>query len=79
MLYKKGCGGYADNSSGAASCTGHGESILKVMLARLVLSQIEQGKIILKAVQKQFLFSKSVLGFNIKYAATIFCIIRTEH
>ncbi|XP_037637271.1 isoaspartyl peptidase/L-asparaginase isoform X2 [Sebastes umbrosus] len=39
-----GSGGYADNFSGAVSCTGHGESILKVTLARLILSHIEQGK-----------------------------------
>uniref|UniRef100_H3BWC3 Isoaspartyl peptidase/L-asparaginase n=1 Tax=Tetraodon nigroviridis TaxID=99883 RepID=H3BWC3_TETNG len=39
-----GCGGYADNLSGAVSCTGHGESILKVTLARLILSHMEQGK-----------------------------------
>lgn len=39
-----GSGGYADNLSGAVSCTGHGESILKVTLARLILSHIEQGK-----------------------------------
>lgn len=29
--------------SGAVSCTGHGESILKVTLARLILSHVEQG------------------------------------
>ncbi|XP_041866511.1 isoaspartyl peptidase/L-asparaginase [Melanotaenia boesemani] len=39
-----GCGGYADNLSGAVSCTGHGESILKVTLARLILSHMDQGK-----------------------------------
>lgn len=39
-----GCGGYADNCSGAVSCTGHGESILKVTLARLIMSYVEQGK-----------------------------------
>ncbi|XP_036978524.1 isoaspartyl peptidase/L-asparaginase isoform X1 [Acanthopagrus latus] len=39
-----GAGGYADNLSGAVSCTGHGESILKVTLARLILSHVEQGK-----------------------------------
>ncbi|XP_020488453.2 isoaspartyl peptidase/L-asparaginase isoform X1 [Labrus bergylta] len=39
-----GSGGYADNLSGAVSCTGHGESILKVTLARLIISHIEQGK-----------------------------------
>lgn len=42
--WKQGCGGYADNFCGAVSCTGHGESILKVTLARLILSHIEQGK-----------------------------------
>ncbi|XP_023267393.1 isoaspartyl peptidase/L-asparaginase-like isoform X2 [Seriola lalandi dorsalis] len=46
-----GCGGYADNFSGAVSCTGHGESILKVTLARLILSQIEQGKSVADASQ----------------------------
>ncbi|XP_073776979.1 isoaspartyl peptidase/L-asparaginase isoform X2 [Danio rerio] len=39
-----GSGGYADNRSGAVSCTGHGESILKVTLARLILFHVEQGK-----------------------------------
>uniref|UniRef100_A0A3B4ZVU6 Isoaspartyl peptidase/L-asparaginase n=1 Tax=Stegastes partitus TaxID=144197 RepID=A0A3B4ZVU6_9TELE len=38
-------GGYADNSSGAVSCTGHGESILKVTLARLILSHVEQKSV----------------------------------
>ncbi|XP_070697322.1 isoaspartyl peptidase/L-asparaginase [Pempheris klunzingeri] len=46
-----GCGGYADNSSGAVSCTGHGESILKVTLARLILSRVEQGKTVAEASQ----------------------------
>uniref|UniRef100_A0A4W6FV87 Isoaspartyl peptidase/L-asparaginase n=1 Tax=Lates calcarifer TaxID=8187 RepID=A0A4W6FV87_LATCA len=45
-----GSGGYADNFTGAVSCTGHGESILKVTLARLILSHIEQGKIPFNAV-----------------------------
>ncbi|CAL9687995.1 unnamed protein product [Knipowitschia caucasica] len=44
-----GCGGYADNFSGAVSCTGHGESILKVTLARLILSYMEQGKSVVEA------------------------------
>ncbi|XP_060942966.1 isoaspartyl peptidase/L-asparaginase [Limanda limanda] len=46
-----GSGGYADNCSGAVSCTGHGESILKVTLARLILSHIEQGKSVADASQ----------------------------
>ncbi|TRY85315.1 hypothetical protein DNTS_003205 [Danionella cerebrum] len=44
-----GSGGYADNGSGAVSCTGHGESILKVTLARLILFHMEQGKCALEA------------------------------
>lgn len=40
----KGSGGYADNCSGATSTTGHGESIMKVVLARLILYHMEQGK-----------------------------------
>ncbi|TSK22715.1 Isoaspartyl peptidase/L-asparaginase [Bagarius yarrelli] len=39
-----GCGGYADNNIGAVSPTGHGESIMKVTLARLILFHMEQGK-----------------------------------
>ncbi|XP_034407140.1 isoaspartyl peptidase/L-asparaginase [Cyclopterus lumpus] len=46
-----GAGGYADNLIGAVSCTGHGESILKVTLARLILSHIEQGKSLADASQ----------------------------
>ncbi|KAM4772534.1 isoaspartyl peptidase/L-asparaginase-like [Rhinophrynus dorsalis] len=39
-----GCGGYADNRVGAVSTTGHGESIMKVTLARLALFYMEQGE-----------------------------------
>ncbi|KAK2823927.1 hypothetical protein Q5P01_021102 [Channa striata] len=38
-----GSGGYADNNIGAVSTTGHGEAIMKVTLARLVLFHMEQG------------------------------------
>ncbi|MBN2334555.1 isoaspartyl peptidase/L-asparaginase [Candidatus Bathyarchaeota archaeon] len=38
-----GSGGYADNRVGGVSSTGHGESIMKVNLARLVLSNMEKG------------------------------------
>eukprot|EP00741_Cyanophora_paradoxa_P012482 tig00020610_g12061.t1 len=38
-----GCGAYADNASGGVSCTGHGESIMKVTLARQVLHGVEAG------------------------------------
>ncbi|KAF6731549.1 Isoaspartyl peptidase/L-asparaginase [Oryzias melastigma] len=46
-----GCGAYADNFSGAVSCTGHGESILKVTLAKLILSHVEQGESVADASQ----------------------------
>uniref|UniRef100_A0A8D3AZU4 Isoaspartyl peptidase/L-asparaginase n=1 Tax=Scophthalmus maximus TaxID=52904 RepID=A0A8D3AZU4_SCOMX len=38
-----GGGGYADNEAGAVSTTGHGEAIMKVTLARLILFHMEQG------------------------------------
>ncbi|XP_063049402.1 isoaspartyl peptidase/L-asparaginase-like [Engraulis encrasicolus] len=47
-----GSGAYADNQSGAVSCTGHGESLLKVTLARLILFHVEQGRGITEAVEK---------------------------
>ena len=37
-----GCGGYA-NEYGAATTTGHGESIMKVTLARDVVYNMERG------------------------------------
>jgi beta-aspartyl-peptidase (threonine type) len=37
-----GCGFYADDEVGAASCTGWGESIAKVLLARLTLHHVQQ-------------------------------------
>lgn len=39
-----GSGGYADNNVGAVSTTGHGEAIMKVTLARLILFHMEQGQ-----------------------------------
>ena len=39
-----GCGCYADNSSGAISCTGHGESIMKLVLAKTASDFILSGK-----------------------------------
>ncbi|XP_072031163.1 isoaspartyl peptidase/L-asparaginase-like [Amphiura filiformis] len=38
-----GCGAYCDNAVGAVSTTGHGESIMKVTLARDVLYNMQQG------------------------------------
>ncbi|XP_075058672.1 isoaspartyl peptidase/L-asparaginase-like [Mixophyes fleayi] len=39
-----GSGAYADNFCGAVSTTGHGESIMKVTLARLVLFNMQRGE-----------------------------------
>ncbi|XP_012580607.1 PREDICTED: isoaspartyl peptidase/L-asparaginase [Condylura cristata] len=58
---KAGSGGYADNNIGAISTTGHGESILKVNLARLALFHIEQGKTAEEAADVSLGFMKSKL------------------
>ncbi|KAJ8308615.1 hypothetical protein KUTeg_013489 [Tegillarca granosa] len=47
-----GSGGYADNVSGAVSTTGHGESIMKVCLARHVTYLMEQGMSAQEASEK---------------------------
>jgi len=47
-----GSGGYADNKIGAVSTTGDGESILKVNLAKLVLSYMDAGLDIQVAAEK---------------------------
>ncbi|CAK7308022.1 Isoaspartyl peptidase/L-asparaginase [Vulpes lagopus] len=56
-----GSGGYADNDIGAISTTGHGESILKVNLARLTLFQVEQGKTLEEAADMSLGYMKSKL------------------
>jgi beta-aspartyl-peptidase (threonine type) len=47
-----GSGGYADNRVGAVSTTGDGEAILKVNLAKLVLTYMESGLDIQEAADK---------------------------
>jgi len=47
-----GSGGYADNRVGAISTTGHGESILKVNLAKLVLTYMDTGMGVQEAAEK---------------------------
>ncbi|KAJ1150553.1 hypothetical protein NDU88_003344 [Pleurodeles waltl] len=49
-----GSGGYADNLAGAVSTTGHGESIMKVTLARRIILDMENGKPPLILVFKVF-------------------------
>lgn len=56
-----GSGGYADNAIGAISTTGHGESILKVNLARLTLFHVEQGKTLEEAADLSLGYMKSKL------------------
>ncbi|ELW52039.1 isoaspartyl peptidase/L-asparaginase isoform X1 [Tupaia chinensis] len=56
-----GSGGYADNDIGAISTTGHGESILKVNLARLTLFYVEQGKTLEEAANLSLGYMKSRL------------------
>ncbi|XP_027435458.1 isoaspartyl peptidase/L-asparaginase [Zalophus californianus] len=56
-----GSGGYADNDIGAISTTGHGESILKVNLARLTLFHVEQGKTLEEAANMSLGYMKSKL------------------
>ncbi|XP_035315917.1 isoaspartyl peptidase/L-asparaginase isoform X1 [Cricetulus griseus] len=56
-----GAGGYADNDLGAVSTTGHGESILKVNLARLALFHVEQGKTVDEAAELALNYMKSKL------------------
>lgn len=56
-----GSGGYADNDIGAISTTGHGESILKVNLARLTLFHVEQGRTLEEAADMALGYMKSKL------------------
>ncbi|XP_038593213.1 isoaspartyl peptidase/L-asparaginase [Micropterus salmoides] len=57
-----GCGGYADNKIGAVSTTGHGEAIMKVTLARLILFHMEQGQSVKAANEKALAYMKSRVG-----------------
>ncbi|KAL0964440.1 hypothetical protein UPYG_G00323890 [Umbra pygmaea] len=57
-----GCGGYADNKVGAVSPTGHGEAIMKVTLARLILFHMEQGCSAEVAADKALAYMKERVG-----------------
>ncbi|KAM3932606.1 isoaspartyl peptidase/L-asparaginase-like [Leptodactylus fuscus] len=54
-----GSGAYADNFTGAVSTTGHGESIMKVTLARRVLFNIEKGETPQKAADHALEYMKN--------------------
>ncbi|KAM6923226.1 isoaspartyl peptidase/L-asparaginase isoform 1-T1 [Lycodopsis pacificus] len=57
-----GSGGYADNQVGAVSTTGHGEAIMKVTLARLILFHMEQGQSVEAASDLGLAYMKSRVG-----------------
>ncbi len=54
-----GSGGYADNRVGGSSSTGHGESIMKVNLARLVLNYVEAGTPVQEATERGLSYMKN--------------------
>lgn len=47
-----GCGTYAEDGRGAISCTGHGESIIRVTLARATLDRLASGMDSMRAAQE---------------------------
>ncbi|TNN65431.1 Isoaspartyl peptidase/L-asparaginase [Liparis tanakae] len=57
-----GSGGYADNQVGAVSTTGHGEAIMKVTLARLILFHMEQGQSVEAASDLGLAYMESRVG-----------------
>ncbi|XP_047458146.1 isoaspartyl peptidase/L-asparaginase [Mugil cephalus] len=57
-----GSGGYADNQTGAVSTTGHGEAIMKVTLARLILFHMGQGQTAEAASDLGLAYMKSRVG-----------------
>ncbi|XP_062257005.1 isoaspartyl peptidase/L-asparaginase [Platichthys flesus] len=57
-----GSGGYADNQTGAVSPTGHGEAIMKITLARLILFHMEQGQSVEAACDLGLAYMKSRVG-----------------
>lgn len=50
-----GCGNYADNQAGACSATGIGEVAIRLVLAKHVCDQMNQGQIALQAVEDAIL------------------------
>ncbi|NHJ04692.1 MAG: peptidase T [Candidatus Heimdallarchaeota archaeon] len=57
-----GAGAYADNKIGGASATGHGESILKVMLSRNAIENLKYGLNPLEAAKLSLQDMKSRVG-----------------
>lgn len=61
-----GCGTYADSSIGGASCTGWGEAIIKVVLAKTVIDMLEHngGDAVIGAQQSIQRLEKKAEGFG---------------
>jgi beta-aspartyl-peptidase (threonine type) len=61
-----GCGTYADSSIGGASCTGWGEAIIKVVLAKTVIDMLEHngGNVVIGAQQSIQRLEKKAEGFG---------------
>ncbi|KAF1741817.1 hypothetical protein MXB_1802, partial [Myxobolus squamalis] len=66
-----GCGGYA-NKFGAASCTGHGESLMKALCCKNVVLELETG-------QNPFDAAKSVLESIYKSTKSCGGVIALNH
>jgi beta-aspartyl-peptidase (threonine type) len=47
-----GCGTFAEDGRGAASCTGHGESIIRVTMARTAVDRLDAGTDPMQAAQE---------------------------
>uniref|UniRef100_A0A8D0GFH9 Isoaspartyl peptidase/L-asparaginase n=1 Tax=Sphenodon punctatus TaxID=8508 RepID=A0A8D0GFH9_SPHPU len=74
-----GSGGYADNLVGAVSATGHGESIMKVTLARLILFHMEQGKTTLTVMYVPALLKRHLYNTTMPWPTihTLLCGLET--
>ena len=59
-----GAGTYADNQRGAASCTGHGEAIIKMVLAKSAIDLIPQQVTLQKAASSAVRSLRRVQGFG---------------
>jgi L-asparaginase / beta-aspartyl-peptidase len=57
-----GCGTYADDASAAVSCTGHGERIIQVTLARWAADRVAAGRSAMDAAREASALLASRVG-----------------
>jgi beta-aspartyl-peptidase (threonine type) len=57
-----GCGCYADNESAAVSCTGWGEPIMKLVLAKWAADRVREGKPPATVAQEALAYLRARLG-----------------